>query len=233
MSLVNLSAPRLTCHWVLLLLHYNRSAMRCSIRLLPFSNMQVYAVRIDTVSQILVHVSFFQKNFTRTLSSKFAIKWLLKIPPHLKYVAVNQSVVRSVINILFSRRCVEFHHLLFAVPQDESTPYSFFVDDIEICDSLGQTLSESKTWQSSEAVVQIIYQAQAVFRVRAVTRCTSTIEGHAEPVLTLQFSPNTRRVILPDQNCCSVLKIPRLMRSLSLLVQSHAFVTLYESLAEI
>jgi len=53
-------------------------------------------------------------------------------------------------------------------------------------------LSETKIWQSSEVVVEIVYQAQAVFRVRAVTRCTSTVEGHAEAVLTLQFSPNGR-----------------------------------------
>ena len=76
--------------------------------------------------------------------------------------------------------------------QDETTPYSFFVDDIEISDTLGKTLSEAKTWTSSESVVQIVYQAQAVFRVRAVTRCTSSIEGHADAVLTLQFSSNGR-----------------------------------------
>ena len=78
------------------------------------------------------------------------------------------------------------------IHQDETTPYSFFVDDVEISDSLGKALSETKTWQSSEVVVEIVYQAQAVFRVRAVTRCTSTVEGHAEAVLTLQFSPNGR-----------------------------------------
>ena len=64
--------------------------------------------------------------------------------------------------------------------------------DVEISDSLGKTLSEAKMEQSSEVVVQIVYQAQAVFRVRAVTRCTSTVEGHADAVLTLQFSPNSR-----------------------------------------
>jgi ribosome assembly protein 4 len=30
---------------------------------------------------------------------------------------------------------------------------------------------------------------QAVFRVRAVSRCASTISGHAQPILTAQFSP--------------------------------------------
>jgi len=76
--------------------------------------------------------------------------------------------------------------------QDELTPYSFFVDEVEISTDLGKALSEAKSWQSSEAVVPITYQAQAVFRVRAVTRCTGTIEGHAEAVLTLQFSPGGR-----------------------------------------
>jgi len=77
--------------------------------------------------------------------------------------------------------------------QDETTPYSFFIDDVEISGSLSETLSEAKSGQSSsEVVVQITYQAQSVFHVRAVTRCTSTIEGHAEAVLTLQFSPNGR-----------------------------------------
>jgi len=77
------------------------------------------------------------------------------------------------------------------VQQVEMTLYSFFVDNVEISDTLGKTLSEGKTW-TSESVVEIVYQAQAVFRVRAVTRCTSSIEGHAEAVLTLQFSPNGR-----------------------------------------
>ncbi|XP_037071764.1 notchless protein homolog 1-like, partial [Pollicipes pollicipes] len=44
----------------------------------------------------------------------------------------------------------------------------------------------------SEKVLDIIYQPQAVFRVRAVTRCTSSIPGHAEPVISASFSPDGR-----------------------------------------
>jgi len=76
--------------------------------------------------------------------------------------------------------------------QDESTPYSFFVNETEISDSLGKTLEQEQMLSSSEAVVEIVYQPQALFRVRAITRCTSTISGHAEAVLTLQFSPDGR-----------------------------------------
>ena len=42
---------------------------------------------------------------------------------------------------------------------------------------------------STEQTVKIIFVPQAVFRVRAVTRCTSTLPGHAEALLSLLESP--------------------------------------------
>lgn len=75
--------------------------------------------------------------------------------------------------------------------QEEKVPYSFFVNDKEITESLGATLDE-KTLEGSEQVLDIIYQPQAVFKVRAVTRCTSSIPGHAEAVIAAQFSPDGR-----------------------------------------
>jgi len=62
------------------------------------------------------------------------------------------------------------------------------VGDKEIVSSLDQTLND-ELLEGSEHVIEIIYQPQAIFKVRAVTRCTSTIEGHAEAVLHVQFSP--------------------------------------------
>ena len=59
--------------------------------------------------------------------------------------------------------------------QDESVPYSFFINESEITGSLKETL-ETQTLET-EKVVEIVYQPQAVFKVRAVTRCTSTIPG--------------------------------------------------------
>ena len=59
--------------------------------------------------------------------------------------------------------------------QDESVPYSFFINESEITGSLKETL-QAQTLET-EKVVEIVYQPQAVFKVRAVTRCTSTIPG--------------------------------------------------------
>lgn len=53
----------------------------------------------------------------------------------------------------------------------EATPYTFFVDSREITTSLAAALKEG-VLLDSEKVLEIIYQPQAVFQVRAITRCT-------------------------------------------------------------
>ncbi|TID27451.1 wd repeat protein [Venturia nashicola] len=44
---------------------------------------------------------------------------------------------------------------------------------------------------STEEELVLSYSPQAVFRVKAVSRCASSINGHGEPILTAQFSPAT------------------------------------------
>lgn len=75
---------------------------------------------------------------------------------------------------------------------DEKLPYSFFFNDEEILETLQGTLNKQKA--STEQVVKIVYQPQAVFRVRAVSRCTDTINGHAEAVLHVSFSADGRNL---------------------------------------
>lgn len=52
-------------------------------------------------------------------------------------------------------------------------PYSFHVGEDEIVKSLWVDRKD----KSTEDAITIVYQPQAVFRVRAVTRCTSTLSG--------------------------------------------------------
>ncbi|KAL7752941.1 ribosome assembly [Sorochytrium milnesiophthora] len=74
---------------------------------------------------------------------------------------------------------------------DESLPYSFFVDDVEVINSLAaDVLGPLK--KSTEDLLAIVYQPQAVFRVRAVSRCGATMPGHTEAVLSVCFSPDGR-----------------------------------------
>ncbi|KAA0196708.1 hypothetical protein HAZT_HAZT008068 [Hyalella azteca] len=73
--------------------------------------------------------------------------------------------------------------------QTDDVPYSFFVEEKEITSNLKSVLPEN---YSEEKILNIVYQAQAVFKVQSVTRCTSSLPGHAEAVLCASFSPDGR-----------------------------------------
>ena len=59
-------------------------------------------------------------------------------------------------------------------------------------DSLGALLSAAN--RSVEGVVSIQYRPQASFRARAVCRCSASLAGHADAVLSVSFSPDGRRL---------------------------------------
>lgn len=71
---------------------------------------------------------------------------------------------------------------------EDPAPYSFFIDDVEIIGDLKKHITDNKV--SVEKAISIVYQPQAVFRVRSVTRCTSSMAGHTEAVLSVCFSPD-------------------------------------------
>lgn len=75
---------------------------------------------------------------------------------------------------------------------EEKLPYAFYVSDRELAVQLGSYLQKNKV--SVEKVITIVYQPQAVFRIRPVTRCSSTIAGHTEAVLSVAFSPDGRQL---------------------------------------
>eukprot|EP00746_Dinoflagellata_sp_MGD_P000763 gnl/MRDRNA2_/MRDRNA2_101385_c0_seq1.p1 gnl/MRDRNA2_/MRDRNA2_101385_c0~~gnl/MRDRNA2_/MRDRNA2_101385_c0_seq1.p1 ORF type:complete len:513 (-),score=97.86 gnl/MRDRNA2_/MRDRNA2_101385_c0_seq1:66-1604(-) len=78
---------------------------------------------------------------------------------------------------------------------EEANPYSFHVKDNEILENLWGTLQKLPAEErSTERVLPIVYYPLAVFRVRPVTRCTSSMPGHSEAVLCLAFSPDSQRL---------------------------------------
>lgn len=58
---------------------------------------------------------------------------------------------------------------------EDPVPLAFFINDVEITGCLKDNLD--KDFSISENIVEIVYQPQAVFKVRSVTRCTGSIEG--------------------------------------------------------
>lgn len=48
--------------------------------------------------------------------------------------------------------------------------------------------------RTSEGILTVIYQPQAVFRVSPVSRCSSTLAGHDDAILCVAISPDGRRL---------------------------------------
>eukprot|EP00897_Mesotaenium_endlicherianum_P008777 jgi/Mesen1/7928/ME000422S07086 len=87
----------------------------------------------------------------------------------------------------------ELETLLNSIMQnEEKLPYAFFIDDQELTGPLGAHLLKHNV--SVERVLSIVCQPQAVFRIRPVTRCSASIPGHSEAVLSVAFSPDGRQL---------------------------------------
>ncbi|PJF16585.1 Rsa4p [Paramicrosporidium saccamoebae] len=81
-----------------------------------------------------------------------------------------------------------------STPQQlEALVNQFLGHDTEIVTSLEQDILSSKNI-SKEGILSVVYQPQAVFRVKAVSRCTSTLAGHEDAILCVSFSPDGRRL---------------------------------------
>lgn len=74
----------------------------------------------------------------------------------------------------------------------ETIPYSFYIDEIEIKESLEKYFEDKAEKQMFEKTLHITCVPKARFQVIPVERCTATIEGHLEAITILQFSPNGR-----------------------------------------
>lgn len=53
--------------------------------------------------------------------------------------------------------------------------------------------AESK-YNGGEVVIPLTYKPEAMFRIRPITRASSTLEGHSEAVLNVSFSPDGKQL---------------------------------------
>lgn len=83
---------------------------------------------------------------------------------------------------------------------EDPLPYSFSVNDTEITTDIFMDVIH-KMKRSAEDSLTIVYQPQAVFKVRTVSRCTASLDGHAEAILSVQFSPDGKRLASGSGDC--------------------------------
>lgn len=71
-------------------------------------------------------------------------------------------------------------------------PYAFFINNEEIIDTIEKHVEKQKL--STEHVLNIVYQPQSIFRVRPVSRCSSSLAGHDQAILSVSFSPDGKQL---------------------------------------
>jgi ribosome assembly protein 4 len=72
---------------------------------------------------------------------------------------------------------------------EEATSFVFMIDNHEIRNNLLDTLKKLTNF-TSESIINIIYRPESLFSVKPLTRASSTLEGHTDSILCVQFSGN-------------------------------------------
>jgi len=84
---------------------------------------------------------------------------------------------------------------------EERQRFQFYLDDKEVKASIQEILDRiqasklldaqaKKAQFNGETVIPVLFKPEALFRIRPVTRASSTLEGHNGAVLDLTFSPD-------------------------------------------
>lgn len=85
----------------------------------------------------------------------------------------------------------QLQKLLHALKEEEEPqPYAFYIDDVELLTQVKQHMEMYKL--NSELTLPVIFEPQASFKVRPVTRCVGNMSGHEEAILSVHISPNGR-----------------------------------------
>lgn len=81
---------------------------------------------------------------------------------------------------------------LLQTKKDDRKPFLFFVDGAQITDTIATTKDDNEkiVKLNSERVLEIVFAAQAIYKVEPVSRCVSSMSGHGEAVVSASFSPD-------------------------------------------
>ena len=83
-------------------------------------------------------------------------------------------------------------HEFLQEEEDHTGPqvYQFYLGEREVRTAIQQALDAQKDSFNAEMVLPLTFRPEAMFKIRPVTRASSTLEGHSEAVLQCAFSPD-------------------------------------------
>lgn len=108
----------------------------------------------------------------------------------------NNEFRSSILSISASSNKKDLEILLNELLKNEEfTQYTFSLDGIHLSTSLQDTLGIlSKTSKFEETLI-LDYFTEAIFRVKPITRCSSTLSGHTDAILCCAFSPDGKILV--------------------------------------
>jgi ribosome assembly protein 4 len=83
---------------------------------------------------------------------------------------------------------------------EEKSSYIFLIDNAEIKSNILETLMKAPKFDS-ERIVRIVYRPESLFSVKPLTRASSTLEGHTDSILAVQFSADGEHLASGGGDC--------------------------------
>eukprot|EP00347_Sterkiella_histriomuscorum_P017718 403348260 len=117
-----------------------------------------------------------------------------KTEVRIKFQDVEGNEIADEIMIDSAASKIDLNKLLDQlIGADEKQLYQFYLDDKEVRGSIKEVLEKAmKTNKKikAETIIPLTYKPEAMFRIRPITRASSTLEGHSEAILSVAFSPD-------------------------------------------
>ena len=112
----------------------------------------------------------------------------------IKFLSMQGDELCSDMTVPISTTCLDLNIMVNKIKKEmETTSYIFLIDNVEVKAHIIDTLKKLPNFES-EKVVKIIYRPESIFSVKPLTRASSTLEGHTDSILTVQFSPDGRHL---------------------------------------
>lgn len=112
----------------------------------------------------------------------------------IKFLSMQGDELCSDMTVPISTTSLDLNIMVNKIKKElETTSYIFLIDNVEVKSQILDTLKKLPNFES-EKVVKIIYRPESIFSVKPLTRASSTLEGHTDSILTVQFSPDGKHL---------------------------------------